>query len=333
MSVPSVEAATCNVTDKGISGSPYGGTWGLHPELQKKADELLKKSDEAGLNVNITEGFRSKAYQNSLYAKGRSCGGSVVTNVSGGESYHNYGLAFDVFVGGWDESYDGNGNGKSDWQEVGAIGKSLGLGWGGYWTSFVDLPHFEYTYGLTTEALAKGEKPPEGKEIPSGDKDDAKETDSEKLNGSNFQGDIVDISAYFTEMDIAINNIGVDDRKVEVSNENRYGMFVFGGKVGNFLFGVAQVMSVVLIGYISLLWLVWSLSFAGIEIGQLTLAKLTFGKIDIMAEDGMKLLAKWSIFGLFVVVIVISGLIPQLFALIYFGISEFWQFMGRFQFT
>jgi len=35
------------------------------------------------------------------------------------------------------------------YKEVGGIGKSLGLEWGGDWKSIVDEPHFEVKTGLT----------------------------------------------------------------------------------------------------------------------------------------------------------------------------------------
>lgn len=327
-------SAACGVSDKGISSSPYGGTWGIHPELQKKADALISKAKDQGITVTLTQGYRSIAYQNSLYAQGRSCGGQVVTNAKGGESYHNFGLAFDIFVGDWNTKVDKNGNGKSDWTEVGEIGEGLGLEWGGKWKGFVDLPHFQYTYGLSLKKLNAGELPPEGKAIPNGDEASSAEieTDSKKLNGDDFKGDLVDISAYFVKGDVAINNVGVDDRKVEVSNENRYGMFVLGGKVGQFFYTVAQVMSVFLMGYIAFLWLLWFLSFSSIGVGQLLIVKLTFGKIDVYEENGLMTLVKWSLFGMFVIVAVWTGLIPKLFSLIYWMLSEFIGFLDRFTF-
>lgn len=324
--------AACGSTDKGLGSSPYGGTWGIHPELQKKADDLISKAKDKGITVSLTQGYRSIAYQNSLYAQGRKCGGQVVTNAKGGQSYHNFGLAFDVFVGDWNTKVDKNGNGKSDWTEVGEIGESIGLEWGGNWKDFVDLPHFQYTYGLTLKKLNAGELPPEGKAIPNGDESDDTVTDSKELNGDDFKGDLVDISAYFVKGDVAITNVGVDDRKVEVSNENRYGMFVLGGKVGQFLYSTAQVMSVFLMGYIVFLWLLWALSYSNVWVGQSLIVKLTFGKIDVYENSGFMTLLVWSLFGMFVIVAVWTGLIPKLVSLLYWMLSEFIGYLDRFTF-
>ena len=78
-----------------------------------------------------------------------------------------FGLAFDfVFEDGpYDTKKDRNSNGKGDWEEVASIGEGYGLEWGGRWTSFVDLPHLQYTFGLTTDQLKNGEVPPEGKSL------------------------------------------------------------------------------------------------------------------------------------------------------------------------
>ncbi|WP_370514461.1 M15 family metallopeptidase [Alteribacillus sp. YIM 98480] len=70
----------------------------LHPIVEEKKNKLLRRSEERGINVVITEGYRTLEEQNNLYEKGRSQPGSVVTNAQGGESYHNYGLAIDFAI-------------------------------------------------------------------------------------------------------------------------------------------------------------------------------------------------------------------------------------------
>ena len=66
----------------------------------------------------------------------------VVTNAKGGQSYHNFGLAFDVEV--YNEDGSKNWNMKSEsWQKVITEGKKQGFDAGTEWTDFPDLPHFE----------------------------------------------------------------------------------------------------------------------------------------------------------------------------------------------
>lgn len=137
----------------------------LHPAVQDAKEELIAASAKKGIEVVITDGHRSKEEQNNLYEKGRSRDGNVVTNVQGGGSYHNYGLAIDFALkldNGdvvWDMNRDDNGNGKADWMEVVTIAKDLGFKWGGDWSSFKDYPHLQMDFGLTIRQLKNGHRP------------------------------------------------------------------------------------------------------------------------------------------------------------------------------
>lgn len=138
----------------------------LHPVLRAGATELIERSYARGIPVVITQGMRTIAQQNALYAQGRTKKGPIVTNAKGGSSYHNYGLAFDFALllpdgknVSWDISRDGNKDKTADWQEVVQEAKKLGFEWGGDWTSFKDYPHLQMTFGLTTEQLRAGRRP------------------------------------------------------------------------------------------------------------------------------------------------------------------------------
>ena len=140
---------------------------GLHPTVREKGFKLIEECHKIGINIVISQGYRSKADQDKLYAQGRTKPGNIVTNVRGGYSYHNYGLAIDFAVLSadgktaiWDTNCDLNKNGKKDWYEVGQIGEKLGFEWGGRWTDFVDIPHLQMTFGLTIQQLLAGKRPP-----------------------------------------------------------------------------------------------------------------------------------------------------------------------------
>lgn len=141
---------------------------GMNPIVASMGKELVKRAHAAGVPVCITQGYRSIAEQNALYAKGRyGSKEAIVTNAPGGYSNHNFGLAIDFALytpsGNqvvWDQKVDYDRDGKADWAEVVAIAKSLGFSWGGDWRGFPDAPHFEYTFGLTTTQLRAGAKPP-----------------------------------------------------------------------------------------------------------------------------------------------------------------------------
>ncbi len=141
---------------------------GLHPAVDHNKNLLISKAGDKGIKVIITDGFRSIPEQDSLYEKGRSDEGEIVTHAKGGESYHNFGLAIDFAILNnagspiWDTDYDGNGNSQSDWMEVVAIAKELGFEWGGDWEHFKDYPHLEMNFGLSTNELMQGKRPPDG---------------------------------------------------------------------------------------------------------------------------------------------------------------------------
>lgn len=123
----------------------------LHPVLAIRAHSMLELCAHAGLALLVTQGVRTWEEQDALYAKGRTVApvgkAHIVTNAKGGQSYHNFGLALDVVVldsvgkADWDTHHPG-------WTAAAAIGKSVGLEWGGDWKTFKDFPHFQYTGGL-----------------------------------------------------------------------------------------------------------------------------------------------------------------------------------------
>jgi len=137
----------------------------LNDRVETSMNRLVDEAGKIGIRVVITADYRSADEQNRLYEQGRTTEGNIVTNARAGESYHNYGLAIDfalLDIDGtviWDMNYDGNGNGKKDWNEVVEIAKSLGYEWGGDWKNFKDYPHLQMDFGLSIEDLQRGERP------------------------------------------------------------------------------------------------------------------------------------------------------------------------------
>ncbi|OMD85626.1 peptidase M15 [Paenibacillus odorifer] len=141
---------------------------GLHPVVLAAATVLIERCYARGVPIVITQGLRTIAEQDALYAQGRTKSGSIVTNAKGGYSYHNFGLAVDFALllpngssVSWDMNRDYNGNNIKDWIEVVEEAKKLGFDWGGDWTSFKDYPHFQMVFGLTLTQLRAGSKPSE----------------------------------------------------------------------------------------------------------------------------------------------------------------------------
>jgi peptidoglycan L-alanyl-D-glutamate endopeptidase CwlK len=139
-----------------------------HPKIREELKEdylycnnrLLGK----GVRLRFSHVYRSKEEQDKLYAKRPK-----VTNAKGGQSTHNFGLAFDVVMlydndgngtfetASWNTIKDGDNDGKSDWMEVVKFFKAKGWTWGGDWKSFKDKPHFEKTFGNTWRTLQEKE--------------------------------------------------------------------------------------------------------------------------------------------------------------------------------
>lgn len=136
----------------------------LHPELREPTKIMYEEICEALTGKAIcrfTHTLRTDKEQDELYAQGRTKPGNKVTNAKGGQSYHNYGLAFDICLiidgksASWDTLKDFDGDKVSDWMEVVKIAKNHGWEWGGDFKSFKDAPHFQKSFGLTTGQLRK----------------------------------------------------------------------------------------------------------------------------------------------------------------------------------
>ena len=118
----------------------------LIPVAQEAARRWLLACLAAGLNIKIIDGSRTYAEQDALYAQGRTKPGAAVTNAQGGQSLHNFGIAWDFGIFGPHGEYITD---NSDYDRAGVIAESLDLEWGGRWRSPVDRPHVQVKTGLT----------------------------------------------------------------------------------------------------------------------------------------------------------------------------------------
>ncbi|MEP6466805.1 MAG: M15 family metallopeptidase [Parafilimonas sp.] len=113
----------------------------LIPKAQKEARKFLQLCKNAGKDVRIISGTRTYAEQNAIYAQGRSIPGNIVTHAKGGESNHNFGIA-------WDIGIFNNGSYSLNDAEYIALAKLImpqinTLEWGGDWHSLKDNPHYQ----------------------------------------------------------------------------------------------------------------------------------------------------------------------------------------------
>lgn len=117
----------------------------LDPEFEDLIIRLVNHCHERGINVQVAQALRTNEEQQALYDIGRTKPGKIVTNAKPGTSFHNYGVAVDLFFI--------NDKGEAYWdvkafKKVWAIAQELGLNkeglvWGGEFKSLVDYPHFQ----------------------------------------------------------------------------------------------------------------------------------------------------------------------------------------------
>jgi len=120
----------------------------LVPDALRLLDALKVGAEQQGIAIFLTEGYRTPERQRFLYGLGRTRPGpgatpakplgDTVTQIKA-NGRHQSGRAFDVALRKppHASAYD-----DATLHRVGAIGKALGLTWGGDW-SFHDTPHFE----------------------------------------------------------------------------------------------------------------------------------------------------------------------------------------------
>ena len=126
----------------------------LHPKVKTLAEQFKESCKRAGYDILIYSTYRDIEAQNALYAKGRTVKGNIVTNARGGDSFHNWRVAFDFVP---------MVHGKPAWNDAvayakcGHIAESLGLEWAGRWTGKLkEAAHCQFTGGLTLNDFKKG---------------------------------------------------------------------------------------------------------------------------------------------------------------------------------
>ena len=129
----------------------------LHPKFKPSAIAAWTEAQAAmppNVKIIVIQGLRTFADSDALFAQGRTAPGQIVTKASAGQSYHNYGLAFDfaMVTDGQDDYTVG-----PHWMEVVRIMQAHGMFWGGNFPEGQhDDPHFENRYGYNwRDLLAK----------------------------------------------------------------------------------------------------------------------------------------------------------------------------------
>ena len=120
----------------------------LHPKAQRAAREFLTAVRGTGVDARIISGTRTYEEQDALYKRGRFGDTSPrVTNARGGQSNHNFGIAWDIgiFEAG---KYLTT---KTPYKSAAPF-RPPSVEWGGDWATFPDLPHYQLGVGGATIA-------------------------------------------------------------------------------------------------------------------------------------------------------------------------------------
>ena len=109
----------------------------LSPNTRELAIEFLNRCEENGLDVRITETYRTQARQDILYEQGRTIPGSIVTWTK--NSKHTERRAFDIAKNNTDDPYGD----LEFFRKCAEIGREVGLTPGYYFEGNQDMPHYE----------------------------------------------------------------------------------------------------------------------------------------------------------------------------------------------
>lgn len=127
----------------------------LHPAIRQRVIDFIDAVEaQTGLKIRITSGLRSFEEQQAIYDQGRTKPGDIVSWAKPGSSYHNYGLAVDLWP--WKPDYSDINwqyEGFSEWKP---LAQKFGLSWGGdFPKGKTDPPHYQWTNNLHWSDLLK----------------------------------------------------------------------------------------------------------------------------------------------------------------------------------
>jgi hypothetical protein len=117
----------------------------LRPEVAALARKLVEIAHQKGIEVIVFETCRTQERQTALFKEG-----ATKLRVVGA---HGYGLAFDVA-----KKVNCQPSFKGSFSEIGEIGKSLGLTWGGDQGVFSDAAHFQLGTNAEMPAILRTAK-------------------------------------------------------------------------------------------------------------------------------------------------------------------------------
>lgn len=116
-------------------------------KAQDLCRNLITNGILRGYDVRVISGTRTYSEQDRLYSQGRTNPGKIITNACGGQSLHNFGIA-------WDIALFKHGLYVTDSFEYIEFKNAILIGdlrseleWGGDWSHLKDEPHYQLRVG------------------------------------------------------------------------------------------------------------------------------------------------------------------------------------------
>lgn len=126
----------------------------LLPKAQIEARKFLRIGIQNQLDIRILSGTRTYAEQNLLYEHGRNGNHlPIVTNARGGQSNHNFGIAWDIGIF-QEGNYISNDHPYISFAAI-VLPLMDTIEWGGNWISLKDYPHYQLKVGNESEAMVR----------------------------------------------------------------------------------------------------------------------------------------------------------------------------------
>lgn len=110
------------------------------------ASLITQMQQMLGFDLEVTQGLRTWAEQDALYAQGRTTPGEIVTHAAGGSSWHNFGMAVDLVPEDITPGQPDWNLSHPSWPRMVSVAESLGLVSGAEWHGAdLDTPHCQLT--------------------------------------------------------------------------------------------------------------------------------------------------------------------------------------------
>lgn len=159
----------------------------------------------------------------------------------------------------------------------------------------------------------------DGKTIDTGDTSSTTETTGEENKSSgNSSGGNSNVKPYvspFKKYENETLNVGVKNKNMQEQHYVNYQLNKYIKIIGSFLLSVTQIAMILLVGYMSILWLLFLLARNNVLYADNLIYKISNGMFD--SNEGLEKITKYTLAAYFFLIIASTGLLARVFQLIY----------------